>query len=140
MFGKKDEPIITNSDKIDTILGKNAKFTGTLKASGLMRIEGQFDGDMECDGDLIIGESASVTANVKARNAIVAGAYEGNICLDGKLELKNTGKLTGDVKAAGLLVEDGAFFNGKCEMKGETQKSEPIPIKKNKSVETSNPT
>ncbi len=140
MFGKRSEPTIANTDRVDTILGKNAEFNGKIKSSGLMRIEGNFDGELECDEDLIISEGAKVTAELKARNAIIAGVYQGNIQLDGKLEIKSTGKVTGDIKVGTLLVEDGAFFDGKCEMRGAERKPDLNLVEINKKEKKSNPT
>ncbi|AEE92724.1 conserved protein of unknown function [Tepidanaerobacter acetatoxydans Re1] len=140
MFGKRSEPTIANTDRVDTILGKNAEFNGKIKSSGLMRIEGNFDGELECDEDLIISEGAKVTAELKARNAIIAGVFQGNIQLDGKLEIKNTGKVTGDIKVGTLLVEDGAFFDGKCEMLGAGHKPDLNLVEINRNEKKTNPT
>lgn len=115
MFKKKSEPI-ANPDKIDTILGKEAKLTGEIKTSGLLRIEGDFQGDIDCEKDVIITDSGKVEGKLRAQNAIIAGAYQGNLFLDGKLVIKGTGKVLGDIKVGTLVIEDGAFFDGKCEM------------------------
>ena len=140
MFGKRSEPTKVNIDKIDTILGKSAEFNGKIKSSGLLRIEGKFDGEIECEQDLIITESGRVNAELKARNAVIAGTYEGNILLKGKLEITNTGKVTGDIKVATLVIEDGAFFDGRCEMQGEGHGKNLKLVKKDRKIEASNPT
>ena len=118
MFLFKNETV-SSPDKIDTILGKDAKLTGEIKTSGLLRIEGSFQGDIECEKDLVITETAKVEGKIKAKNAIIAGTYTGNVILDGKLEIKSTGKVVGDIKVATLVIEDGAIFYGKCEMSGD---------------------
>jgi len=115
MLKKKSESIAT-TDKIDTILGKEAKLTGEIKTSGLLRIEGNFQGDILCEKDLIITDSGKVEGKITAQNAIIAGAYQGNLFLEGKLVIKSTGKVLGDIKVGTLVIEDGAFFDGKCEM------------------------
>lgn len=138
MFKNKSVPI-ASTDKIDTILGKDAKLTGEIKTSGLLRIEGNFQGDIECEKDLIITDSAKVDGNLRAKNAIIAGVYQGNIFLEGKLEIKSTGKVIGDIKVGALVVEDGAFFDGKCEMNGEASDKNLKLIKNDKKLKT-NPT
>ena len=92
MFRKRSEPVNKVSpNKIDTILGKNAQFSGKIQSSGLLRLEGKFDGEIECEQDLIITESGKVNAELKARNAVIAGTYKGNISLKGKLEITPVG-------------------------------------------------
>jgi cytoskeletal protein CcmA (bactofilin family) len=138
LFLFKSESAVSQ-DKIDTILGKDAKLTGEIKTSGLMRIEGSFQGDIECESDLTITNSANVEGKIKAKNAIIAGTFKGNIFLDGKLEIKNTGKVIGDVKIGTLVVEDGAVFDGKCEMIGDAKDKNLKPTTKDAKFQT-NPT
>jgi len=138
MFKKKSEPI-ANPDKIDTILGKDAKLTGEIKTSGLLRIEGNFQGDIECEKDLIITDGAKVEGKLRAKNAIIAGDYQGNVFLEGKLEIKNTGKVIGDIKVGTLVVEHGAFFDGKCEMNGDVNDKN-LRLVKNDTTLKANPT
>ena len=140
MFGKRSEPTIANADKIDTILGKSAELTGKIKSTRLLRIEGKFEGEIECEQDLIITESGRVSAELEARNAVIAGTYQGNILLEGKLEIKSTGKVTGDIKVGTLVIEDGAFFDGSCEMNSEGHGKNLKLVKKDRKIEASNPT
>jgi len=130
---------IANHDRIDTILGKDAKLSGEIKTAGLLRIEGTFLGDIECEKDLIITDSAIVEGKIKAKNAIIAGRYKGNVILDGKLEIKSTGKVLGDIKVATLVIEDGAFFDGKCEMNADVKEKNFEFLAKNAKLQT-NPT
>ncbi|TYP57420.1 bactofilin family protein [Thermosediminibacter litoriperuensis] len=129
MFGKRGENVDINTDRVDTLLGKGTEFKGTVKASGVLRVEGRIEGEIESSGDIIIAEGGVVNAQIKARNAIVAGEINGNMILIGKLEIKSSGKVLGDLKVEGITIEDGAVFEGRCEMsrekKPKTQKTDP---------------
>jgi cytoskeletal protein CcmA (bactofilin family) len=120
MFGKKetaqDAPTINNG-KVDTIIGKGTEFKGDIKAQGLLRVEGKLEGKIDTQGDIIIGESGLVHADVSGRHMTIAGEMRGNIDITGKLELTPTAKLFGDVKVNSLAINDGAVFRGSCEMK-----------------------
>ncbi|MDN5331440.1 MAG: hypothetical protein PWP45_665 [Tepidanaerobacteraceae bacterium] len=116
MFGRKNEELRINSETVDTLIGKGTEIKGTMKASGILRIEGRIEGELESTGDVIIAETGVVNAQVKARNAVIAGEVNGNIFLSGKLEIKSSGRVLGDLKVEGIIVEDGAFFEGRCEM------------------------
>ncbi|MGE5543162.1 MAG: bactofilin family protein [Bacillota bacterium] len=132
MFGKKDGP--ERSDKIETIVGQDTEFKGTITSSGGVRVDGRIEGEINCKGDVIIGETAAVMANIRGRNVTLAGEVKGNIDTEGKLELATTARLTGDIKVASLTVEDGALFRGASDMKKDSKdtmpKMSPLPIPK----------
>lgn len=113
---KKDN-LETPPDKINTVIGKDTFFKGTLTGKGLIRVDGEAEGSIVSKGDLIIGESGRVKVDLKARNVTVAGYYEGTMETEGKLELKKTATAIGSFKTNGLLVEEGAVVSGSLEMK-----------------------
>lgn len=135
MFTKRDESGPVTSEKVDTILGKGTEFTGQIKSSGIVRIEGKLDGELETSQDLIIAQEASVKAQVKARHAVISGTYHGNLDLSGKLEIKSTGRVFGNIKVSGIIIEDGGVFEGECNM----AKSDPKAAVKDKKVNNTNP-
>lgn len=101
---------------IDTIIGKDTTVKGRIDAEGGIRVDGKFEGQIFTSGDVIVGETGSLVADVEAKNISIAGEVRGNVLARGKLELIPTGKLFGDVRMAILVVEDGAVFQGQCEM------------------------
>ena len=117
MFGSKHKPIDTT--QIETIIGKDTSFQGTIEVKGTIRVDGKFEGQINSNGDIIIGENGEVKAQIQARNALIAGTLQGNISITEKLELLSTGKLYGDIDAAVLSIGEGAIFRGACTMKGE---------------------
>jgi cytoskeletal protein CcmA (bactofilin family) len=117
---KKDQ-LETPPDKVNTVLGKDTHIKGSIRAKGLIRIDGDMEGDIVTQGDVVIAENGRVTLDLKARNITVAGRFEGNLEAEGKLEIRGTGIVIGGVKTNGLLVDDGAIFSGNVEMKRKDQ-------------------
>lgn len=103
--------------KVDTIVGPEAHFKGTINSSGIIRIEGKVDGEINHQGDIAIGETGNVTADVKARNITIAGTVSGNVDASGRLELLSTARLVGDITVATLVIGEGAVFKGSSEVK-----------------------
>ena len=122
---KKDN-LETPLDKVNTVIGKDAFFKGTITAKGFIRIDGEAEGSVSNKGDLVIGESGRLKADLKGRNITIAGHYEGNLEADGRLELKSTAKVLGKFKANTLLVEDGAVLNGSIDTKHKDQASKDL--------------
>ncbi len=108
-----------SSDRVNTIIGKGTYFKGTIKTNGIVRVEGEMEGEIITKGDVVIGESGRVKVEIKANNVAIAGSVEGNVDAEGRLDLKDSGALVGDVKAYHLVVDDGALFKGNCEMKNK---------------------
>ncbi|MEM8529797.1 MAG: polymer-forming cytoskeletal protein [Chloroflexota bacterium] len=114
----------TLNGKPETTIGANTSFIGTLKSDGNIRIDGSVEGDVEVLGNLIIGETGRVIANVKAQNVHVSGAVKGEITAVEQLEISPTGKVWGDITTAALHIEPGGLFRGQSAM--STNIDEPL--------------
>lgn len=116
MFGSSKK--VTNyAGEIETIIGKDTVMKGTITGKGALRIDGQFEGDINTTGSIVIGENARVTAQCKGVNATIAGIIYGNIDIREKLELLPSSQIYGDIKAGILSIGEGAIFKGACEMR-----------------------
>lgn len=107
------------STKIETVIGPNANFKGTVQSDGGMRIDGIFEGGIELAGNLVIGESGKVIADIKAQNVSVSGAIKGTINTTGRLEILSSGKVWADISVTSFLIDEGGFFRGQSVMQGE---------------------
>ncbi|MBC7263691.1 MAG: polymer-forming cytoskeletal protein [Chloroflexi bacterium] len=119
MFGREKPAALAASGKIENVLGPNSTFNGRLKAKGNVRVDGFFEGAIETDGNVIIGETAKVLADISAHGVQVWGAVKGNIDAVGRLEIMSTGRVWGDIKVTSLLIDEGGLFRGKSVMEGE---------------------
>jgi len=104
---------------IETVVGPTAHFKGSLSSDGGIRIDGIFEGEIQAAGNLIVGESGKVIADISAQNVSVSGAVKGTIEAAGRLEILNTGRVWGDIKVASFLIDEGGFFRGQSIMPGE---------------------
>ncbi|HLF26613.1 MAG TPA: polymer-forming cytoskeletal protein [Anaerolineae bacterium] len=104
---------------IETVVGPTAHFKGSLSSDGGIRIDGIFEGQLQIAGNLIVGESGKVIADVSAQNVSVSGAVKGTIQAAGRLEILSTGRVWGDISVAAFLIDEGGFFRGQSIMPGE---------------------
>lgn len=103
-------------ERITSVVADGINLRGKLTGSGGARIEGAYDGEIELDGLLVIGQTGRVTCpQVKARHVIVAGAMRGDILAE-KVEIRATGRVWGDVTATAISTEEGAFLRGQIQM------------------------
>ena len=121
MFTKRSEPS-QDFGEIRGFLGEGTSFTGALQFDGTVRIDGRFEGDVSGNDLLIIGQPGVVRAEIQVGTVVVNGRVEGNIVAKKRVELMPTARVTGTIKTPGLVVSDGAVFNGTLEMRREEAK------------------
>ena len=115
MFGNKKS--VNNICQMETVIGKDTIFKGNISSKGTIRIDGQLEGDISTTGNLIVGESAVITAQVTAVNATISGTVYGNVDVSEKLELLQTARMYGNIKISVLTISEGAILKGSCEMR-----------------------
>ncbi len=105
-------------------LDSGSKISGKLLFEGATRIDGQVDGEITAKETLIIGESAVVTAQIKATAIIVAGKVSGDITATQRLEIRPSARVIGNLASPVLVVLEGAMFEGHCSMQPEGAREE----------------
>lgn len=102
-------------------LTSGSKIIGTVIADSDFRIDGTIEGNIQCNGKVVIGERGTMKGDVIAQSAEVQGHMEGKLDVKQTLALRANSHLQGDIKTVTLIVEPGAVFNGSCEMGKRTQ-------------------
>ncbi len=113
-------PVSPTNSKIETVIGPACRINGKLQSEGGLRIDGIFDGSIHITGNLVVGESATVIADIVAYNITVSGTVKGNITAN-KIEIMETGKVWGDLNVNTLLLNEGAFLRGNTNMQGDVE-------------------
>ena len=99
----------------ETVLGSSSTLKGDLKSQGNVRLDGIFEGTLEIDGNVLVGETAKITADIHAKNVSIAGAVRGDVS-GKKVQLLRTARVWGDISATAISTEEGAFIDGKITM------------------------
>jgi cytoskeletal protein CcmA (bactofilin family) len=95
-----------------TVLGLDDVLSGRLQLKGGGQLLGNFSGEIECDGDLLIGPEAHVEADIRTVRVTIAGFVRGNIVAANRLKITSTGRLEGDAKVGALVVQEGGVHHG----------------------------
>jgi cytoskeletal protein CcmA (bactofilin family) len=105
-----------NKDNWLGFVGDVVNFTGEVSFKSMLRIDGQFCGNVTSpDGTLIVSTGARVTkAVIKVAVAKINGTVEGDILASKELVLGRTANVKGHVTSPALVAEEGAQFNGSC--------------------------
>jgi len=108
------------SARIETVIGPNAHFRGEIVSEGGIRIDGVFEGQIETTGNLVIGESAKVIAEISAKNVSISGAIKGDVT-GNRVEILETGRVWGDLTINSLLLNEGAYLRGQTTMHADIE-------------------
>jgi len=121
MFKNEEKKAVTEMVNSSNVIAKETKIVGEIVAQGNIRIEGTVEGTLRSEKKVVIGDSAKVIGNINAVDIEISGYIEGQVKCTETLYLKKTAVIKGDMYTKKLVVENGASFNGKCQMTEDTK-------------------
>ncbi|MCI3927221.1 polymer-forming cytoskeletal protein [Paenibacillus sp. TRM 82003] len=136
-FGKRQAD--KNVSATDTLIGEGTIVEGKIVTTASLRIEGSVVGDIECSGDVTIGEKGSARSIIAARNVFNAGAIAGSVRAKGKLTITSRGRVEGDIHVGSLHVSEGGVLSGVCEMDAPPAKNSELQAAKARDKNTAAP-
>ena len=104
--------------EITTLLGRGAIFEGKLTFEGTVRVDGTLKGEVFSDDVLVVGEGATVEAEVDVGELIIKGTVVGNVRAKRSIEVHAPAVVRGDLHTPSLQIDKGATFEGRCFMEG----------------------
>ena len=99
-----------------SMLSKEVKLEGEIQGSENLQVEGRFKGTIKLAGDLYVGPTGVVDADIEADNVVVHGQINGNVLARKQLQIQASGKLVGDCTAQSIDIKEGALFEGRSKM------------------------
>lgn len=111
-----------NIEDLKAFLGEGTEFKGVLSFTGTVRIDGKLEGEVVSNDILIVGESAILDADISVGTLVAKGYIKGNISAAKKIEIRSDSKIIGNIKTSVLIIEEGAIFEGQCEMMSKNGK------------------
>lgn len=96
----------------DSLIGHGGNLEGKLQCDTNLRIEGNFSGEIQCQGTVTVGKQGTVRSTIKAKEIIIAGKVYGNVTVEHRLTLTETGQLHGDILTGTLNIMEGSVLNG----------------------------
>ena len=118
---------------------KGCQITGEIKSATNVTIDGQLEGSIICDGDLVVGESGKVKSDIEAQNVYIKGEVHGKIIARNLLEVSPSGSVFGDITTNLLKFDQGARFIGSSSHSSENTTESDPPQDKGKESEPNGP-
>lgn len=102
----------------ETVLGATSVMEGSLRCAGNIRLDGQFSGMLQINGNVLVGETAMIEADINGDNISIAGTVRGNV-MGKRLQLLRTARVFGDITATAFSSDEGALIEGKVVIREE---------------------
>ena len=94
-----------------TVIGAGLSITGNLESKGEVQVEGEVKGDVHAQR-IVIDERARITGALIAEEIVVRGNVQGSI-RGNAVTFHSSSHVEGDVFHKSLVIEQGAFFEGR---------------------------
>lgn len=115
MMKRKEKSTFESPERLNRLV-EGSKIVGDLFADSNLRIDGEIKGNVSTSSKVVIGENGRITGNLTCLDADVEGVVEGTVTIEGLLVLREKSKITGDIHTSRIQIDEGASFNGKCQM------------------------
>ena len=116
---------------IKAYLGSDALFKGALSFEGTVRIDGKFEGQVDTNDTLVIGETGDMKADINVGTLVCKGKLNGAVVASKKIEMHPSSKITGNIQTPALSIELGAVLDGHLNMT-ETESEKVVNLVKEK--------
>jgi cytoskeletal protein CcmA (bactofilin family) len=113
---------------LNGFIDKGSQVRGDLSFEETFRIDGRFEGKIRSGSELIIGDEADVTAEIEVGRLSVNGTLKGSVRATERVELLAGARVMGDIATPVLRIEEGAHFEGSCEMGKESSNLIELPF------------
>ena len=105
-------------DDISGFLTEGTEIKGEIRFKQILRVDGKVSGKIVSEGELVVGESGELDAEVQVGTLSVSGRITGSISATEKIEIHPKGRVRGDINLAkpNLVIHEGGLFEGNIDM------------------------
>lgn len=104
------------AEDLNGFMDQGTELLGELRFKDTFRVDGRVKGKIISENTLIVGESGHVEAEIDCGVVSIRGTVVGQIRGRQKIELLAGSRVQGTLVSPKLVIEEGAFFQGDCDM------------------------
>jgi cytoskeletal protein CcmA (bactofilin family) len=104
------------AEDLNGFLDEGTEFIGELRFRDTFRVDGRVKGKIVSDNTLVVGETARIEADIDCGVVSIKGSVTGSVHGRQRVELLAGAKVQGTLVSPRLVIEEGAFFQGDCDM------------------------
>jgi cytoskeletal protein CcmA (bactofilin family) len=104
------------SETLNGFVDTGCTIRGELEFANSFRLDGRVEGTVRSRSELVVGKDGVVEGEIDVARCLVGGEVRGTIRASEQVVLHATARVWADVYATALVMEDGAFLEGKVNM------------------------
>ncbi len=104
------------AEELNGFLDQGSEFLGELRFRHTFRVDGHVRGKIVSDNTLIVGETGRIEADIDCGVVSIRGTVVGHVRGRQRVEVLAGARVQGSLESPKLLIEDGASFQGDCDM------------------------
>lgn len=104
------------AEDLNGFLDEGTELQGELRFRDTFRVDGRVKGRIVSENTLVVGESGRVEADIECGVVSIRGQVKGRILGRQRIEILAGARVEGTLVSPKLVIEDGALFQGDCEM------------------------
>ena len=104
------------AEDLNGFLDDGTEVQGELRFRNTFRVDGHVKGKIVSENTLIVGEAGVVDAEIDCGVVSIRGTVSGRVHGRQRIELLAGAKVRGTLVSPRLVIEEGAFFQGDCDM------------------------
>jgi cytoskeletal protein CcmA (bactofilin family) len=108
--------IKTRAEDLNGFMDEGTEFHGELRFRDVFRVDGRVKGKIVSENTLIIGEAGTVEAEIDCGVVSIRGTVTGRVHGRQRIELLAGSRVNATLISPKLVIEEGAFFQGECDM------------------------
>jgi cytoskeletal protein CcmA (bactofilin family) len=124
-----------SGENLNGFMDQGTEVIGELRFRETFRVDGRVKGKIVSEKTVIIGETAQVEADIDCGVVSIRGTVTGSIQGRERIELLAGSRVYGRLCSPRLMIEEGAFFQGECDMRG-ANKGSVVSLPGNRAAET----
>lgn len=104
------------SEDLNGFMDEGTELHGELRFKDTFRVDGRVKGRIVSENTLVVGETAKIEADIDCGVVSIKGTVTGRIQGRQRIELLSGARVQGSLVSPRLMIEEGAFFQGDCDM------------------------
>ncbi len=106
-----------------SVLQQGTRIVGRIQGSGDLEIHGFVEGDVDIEGELVVGEEARSKSTLRAPRVVVRGAVAGDVQATDSIVLEAGARVVGDLAAPRVGIRPGALVRGRISTDGSGEEA-----------------
>ena len=108
------------NDVLNGFVDSGCVIRGELEFKNSFRLDGRVEGAIRSSSELLVGETGSVDGEIDVARCIIGGEVRGIIRAAEQVVLHASAKVWAEVHTPALVMEEGAFLEGRVVMDTKT--------------------